>query len=483
MGNLEENENERVRIEVDNTEITLSTNPIIKNGYTLVPMRAILEKLGAEVTWDERAKTAIAEKDRVLVKLKINSYFAQVNGETVQLPVQPILVDGKTMIPLRFVSEAFGASVDWDGATRTVQINTTPATTIEDAEVEVMDGDESNLLDNSMSLEEAIELAKKHSYQLTNLEYNIERWEELRSQASDNLKYTPIGFGGTQEDLQALHALRGLAQADTQLQMAKRQLEIAEEGLSFQVESLFNNILTKQNEIALKEKEIKHLEQQLQLAKVKLENGIESEFNIELSQTTLKETKLALEKLNQELRDTYIQLNALIGLPDESDIYPISHEVELEWLEEIDLDNHIRRLIQQNPIIWLKEQEIEVAQMGVDLYVFNVGDEPYKVKEINVQTAKNELANLKLDIDSNTRSRYNQMQQLQTQYAILETNLAKAKQALDLVRAQYDAGMAIDLQLREAELAVDQLESQKLNIAIAYEQLKTLFYKPWLAGN
>ena len=87
---------------------------------------------------------------------------------------------------------------------------------------------------------------------------------------------------------------------------------------------------------------------------------------------------------------------------------------------------------------------------------------------------------MKEDLETSIRSLYNQMQQLQDQYVLLEVNLAKAGKALEVVNVRYELGMAIPLDLQQAELAVAQIEQQMQIILISYEQLKILFEKPWL---
>lgn len=96
--------------------------PIIDNGRTLVPLRAIFEALGAEVDWDGNTQTVTASRGNIQISLQINSEEMKVNDDTRVLDVPAKLVNGRTMVPVRAISEAFGCNVGWDGATRTVSI-------------------------------------------------------------------------------------------------------------------------------------------------------------------------------------------------------------------------------------------------------------------------------------------------------------------------------------------------------------------------
>jgi len=98
------------------------TQPIIQNGRTLVPFRAIFEALGSEVGWDQSTRTVTAERDDLVVTLQIGNPVMMVNDEEVTLEVAPQIIGGRTLVPARAVAEAKGAEVEWDRETRTVVI-------------------------------------------------------------------------------------------------------------------------------------------------------------------------------------------------------------------------------------------------------------------------------------------------------------------------------------------------------------------------
>jgi hypothetical protein len=102
--------------------------PFILQGNTMVPMRALFEKLEFAVTWDPEKQTATATKGGLSITVTINKGTAVVNQSAYFLEVSPLIQDNSTFIPLRFVSEAAGADVTWDETERSVQISidTTP---------------------------------------------------------------------------------------------------------------------------------------------------------------------------------------------------------------------------------------------------------------------------------------------------------------------------------------------------------------------
>lgn len=111
-----------VNLQLDGQTIETDVPPIIESGRTLVPYRALLEAMGAEVFWEQDANMATAILGSHRVQVTIDNTTAFVNGITKQMDVPPRIVDSRTMIPLRFVLENLNCTVDWDNDTRTVLI-------------------------------------------------------------------------------------------------------------------------------------------------------------------------------------------------------------------------------------------------------------------------------------------------------------------------------------------------------------------------
>ena len=112
-----------IQVIIDGEKINFTNNPIIENGTTLVEFRPIFEKLGLQIGWNEATQTVTGHKDGLDIQLQIGSNTATVNGQNKQLSIAPRIINGKTMIPLRFIGEASGKRVDWDAVSKTVKIN------------------------------------------------------------------------------------------------------------------------------------------------------------------------------------------------------------------------------------------------------------------------------------------------------------------------------------------------------------------------
>ena len=96
--------------------------PIIKEGRTLIPVRPISEAFGAQVAWDEEAKMVIITKENINIALRIDDKMAEVNDQEVVLDVPAEIMNSRTVVPLRFIGESFGLNIEWDEGERIIEI-------------------------------------------------------------------------------------------------------------------------------------------------------------------------------------------------------------------------------------------------------------------------------------------------------------------------------------------------------------------------
>ncbi len=111
-----------VSLYVDTDLIQTDVPPAIVDGRTMVPMRAIFEALGAEVGWDGDTRTATGTLGEHTVSIQVGAKTALVDGETHTLDVPAQILQNRMMVPARFISEALGCTVSWDGATQTAAV-------------------------------------------------------------------------------------------------------------------------------------------------------------------------------------------------------------------------------------------------------------------------------------------------------------------------------------------------------------------------
>lgn len=117
---------EEVHITIDGKAITgLDVPPVIINERTMVPARAVFENMGCDIAWNEATQEVYIMHNTDLIVLKIDSNQGTKNGTAFSMDTPAKIVNDRTLIPVRAVSEAIGCQVGWDDASRTVAISTT----------------------------------------------------------------------------------------------------------------------------------------------------------------------------------------------------------------------------------------------------------------------------------------------------------------------------------------------------------------------
>ena len=122
-----------VNLQIDNPEMEVNgeyteidagrgTTPVIIDGRTLVPIRAIIEAFDGEVEWDHSSQTVILTMESDVIKLTIDSYTAYYNETPYALDTAPCIINNRTMLPIRFIAEKFNLGVAWNNSTRTVTL-------------------------------------------------------------------------------------------------------------------------------------------------------------------------------------------------------------------------------------------------------------------------------------------------------------------------------------------------------------------------
>lgn len=128
------------------------TAPIIRDGHTMVPIRTIIEKTGGRVEWDNDVETVLIYRGNNIIKLKINSEIAYLNGEEYILDTCPQIINSRTFMPVRFISEGLGFDVEWNENLRQITITAANITNDEDVSISEPIAKEENMMDINIKI-------------------------------------------------------------------------------------------------------------------------------------------------------------------------------------------------------------------------------------------------------------------------------------------------------------------------------------------
>ena len=112
-------------VKVNDKDVVCDVAPLIKDGRTYTPARFVAEQLGAKVTWDEAKQLVTVTEGDIVIELTIGSNVAKVNGKAVEMDAAAFIRNGRTYTPARFVAEQLGAKVAWNETSRQVTITET----------------------------------------------------------------------------------------------------------------------------------------------------------------------------------------------------------------------------------------------------------------------------------------------------------------------------------------------------------------------
>lgn len=109
-------------VSADGISLPTDAAPVVIENRTFVPVRAVSEMIGATVGWDAQTRTVTIEADGKRLSIPVDSNTATLDGKEVPMDASAQIVDGRTVLPLRFVSESLGLKVEWDAKTQTITI-------------------------------------------------------------------------------------------------------------------------------------------------------------------------------------------------------------------------------------------------------------------------------------------------------------------------------------------------------------------------
>jgi hypothetical protein len=345
-----------------------------------------------------------------------------------------------------------------------------------------------------LTYDQAVEMALKNSTELKNAQEGELQAEEMREMVANLRRITgstaiPIGPGYDQADAADRDLLLNFTAADTAWRMAAKQAEVLEGAIAFQVRNAYDEVLQNAAGLEKAERALDFTAKKLIQIDTKTRLGMESNFNRENARQGYAADKEQKEHFARQLDEAYTNLNKLLGLEPGVRLKLQEHDPP-SWLGEeqgsptewgeAGLERHLSLVLHDHPYIWLQEQQVAQAERELSLYTYNVGLPPYKVAASTVQQEKNNLYALKEEVRKGVRSLYYQLQGLENQYKALEKNLAQAESGLSVVQLRHKLGMAVSLEVEQAELAVLEIKCGMQDLTRAYGQLKMLYEKPWL---
>ena len=473
-----------IKVYVDGHQLETEVSPEIKNNITFVPMRAIFECLGADVTWNGARKDIRAEKGFRTILLKINSRTGIVNSEVSELAAAPYIKSGSTMIPLRFVSEAVDCDVSWNASERRVDISTGSNSLLEDnnkndsqksddkeqpSPAEKTDSPASILGDTAdITYDDAFARAVRSSAACISARLSLSQAEqqsdEFNDMYSQNYTFTILQ---NRKDLQLLTAWQ------------EKNVIVTEEQTAFQTRTAMDAISLKLVEIEDQKADIAYAKKKQATDQLKYNAGMLSFKDLTAGQNDIASAEKKLASLQTELDSLYISLYGKTGL-DYGDRKNVEFRSTYSKIGDVDMLQAYNDAVANDPYIWYVEHALENADFKLQTYEWNMGGKSYYLTKIDLQNAANNENTTKKNLRNALESRYNQIIQIENNISMLEDQQDTLMENIDTMRTLYDNGLKSKNDLEAVLQNERTLTYNILNLKISHEQLKATFEKPYL---
>jgi len=457
-------------VRVDGISRQLAVSPIIDQGSQLVGMREICNMLGATIRRDDVTGEIVAQSADTELRVEIGSADVLVNGEKAVMSVSALLVDGHTMISLRFLAEAFGYSVEWDFERHEAVLNKIPVG-LEETSVDLEEISEEPLhildLDTLggsgivLEYDDAVEKLLKQNSTIQNISAHAIRLEERRREVYNDLIFPTIAVTSV-----FIEGLRGISRIDFQLMDVPLEIEFTSALAESALRSIVSSIEKAQMDMLL-------LDENIRLAKFNLEKNIKLRFELGLvSENAVREATRALEQLQREHDAARISLASdkeglalVLGYRADENV---SIHYRAEFVEEsIDLDSLIRS-IGKRPTIVIKERvylqakyEHDTSTATYDRFLMNERQESRLEKWNAMERARRAWEDAISDMERGIRSAYNDLKSLEENHRRLEIALDKARDAYATALVNLNAG-----QITRYEADKERMEILKAEIAL-----------------
>ncbi len=139
-------ENASITVYVNNEKVEFDVNPILEDGRTLVPLRGVFEKLDAKVDWNKNTMQALIKDENNEIEMMLNKNKVIVNGEIKDIDIPTKMISSRTFVPLRFISETLGHDVRWDENTNSVYITKYKSVSVNNNNIIPIVGTKDNLI-------------------------------------------------------------------------------------------------------------------------------------------------------------------------------------------------------------------------------------------------------------------------------------------------------------------------------------------------
>jgi len=451
------------------------TKPQVENGVTLMAMREVANYVDAIVTWKDNTQTATLAKGTTTLVLTVNTRKATLNGEQIELPAAPIYNNGQYMqdilVPMRFVAQTFGASVDWDGKTNTITMNT-GKDPLKIIALNQPTTSNAIVLDYNTALQNAYAA----NTTLLNLKESINVINEQHSNVVDQINM--MGYVTDLNSQQFVDVLRSLRQLENTMEDIPYNEQMVKESTEFMLRNALSSIAMDEMDLQMINENINLQTNDVKNTQLKLDLGMASESQLKTAQQNLALSQSSQKQMQSKIADERSSLGKILNLPMDREII-INYEPAVAQVQQTNIEGLISDTVNNDPTLKIKETAIKDAQYAIDTYNDTMTESKLQ-KQTNLTTASRDYDDTKRALEAAMRDTNSKLTQIQQNEKSLEISLEKARDAYKTLSANYQAGMVTLYDLDSGRVAILKAESDLEKNAYSYWTLSFGLIHPYL---
>lgn len=330
-----------------------------------------------------------------------------------------------------------------------------------------------------LTLKDAIELALKNSNSLKASEFNVEKLEEQRDNASRQVDFIKTGPGGAVMP-EAESTFYRAVQADLNWRVQKKQLEAQEDKVVLDTYQKYAAVLQAGVKLGTAEAARETAAESLRVALAGQRAGVKSQAETVAAQASAESAKKDLEAANEALDKAYAALNRIIDLSP-GDRPVLIDEINFAAIKTDDIDVEEERAIANSKDVWILKQNIDVQKIDLNLTTVPYSTSKltqysdYDIEKYDVDIAEQNVYGAERSLREQLRSLYHDIRLLEEQHAAAEESLKAVEERLRVAKAMYSAGMNTKMNLKEAELEVIRVKNNIAAITYQHASLCATF--------
>lgn len=461
-------------VKVDGLVVPLTVSPEISNGCAMIGIRDVFEKIGADVVWDIASKSVYVVKEDMRAVLTVGKDTAMINGVVYVLDAPPYISDDRVLVPLRVVSHAIGAEVNWKPDTDTIEILTGKKL------LSVISID-NPMTDNPVYVDygKALADANAANSSLKDLAESVDLLDEMLKNAKDYKRDVTLY---TNEKQRIADAARAVRKVEDQIANLPLNRQMIEESAEFMLRNSLAAIAGYEMDIQLVRENMLLQETNIKNLKLKQSLGMASESEITRAELELEQSGSNLEMLGVSLKNEKENLCKLLFKDQKREIM-VNYELDAEPLRISSLESHIEKCKIKDPGILIKERAALYAKFELDTHEDEMDDTESLIEKENAHySSLRAVRDAKADIEAAVRSAYNRLLQLEESVRYGEIDLQKTIENYNVMAANYQAGYLTAYELETARIGILKAEIELMKNEYSYWTLVYGFERPYLTA-